>query len=109
MDFPKKPWLDGFAAEGLRFGDIDYVFCTHLHIDPTGWNTMLRNGIRVPTFPKANNIFHRGESAAWEESNKRSEHRPAGGGTVWPFNCEPIVAPGQALLVDDACALVATF
>jgi hypothetical protein len=29
MDFPKKPWLDGFAAAGLRFEDIDYVFCTH--------------------------------------------------------------------------------
>src|SRR5262249_50771224 len=33
MDFPKQPWLDGFAAAGLRFQDIDYVFCTHLHID----------------------------------------------------------------------------
>jgi glyoxylase-like metal-dependent hydrolase (beta-lactamase superfamily II) len=42
MDFPKQPWLDGLAAAGLRFGDIDYVFCTHLHIDHTGWNTMLR-------------------------------------------------------------------
>ena len=27
MDFPKQPWLDGFAAAGLRFEDIDYVFC----------------------------------------------------------------------------------
>src|SRR6516165_10741169 len=33
MDFPKQPWLDGFAAAGLRFQDIDYVFCTHLHIE----------------------------------------------------------------------------
>jgi hypothetical protein len=59
MDFPKKPWLDGFAAEGLRFEDIDYVFCTHLHIDHSGWNTVLRNGRWVPTFPKAKYIFHR--------------------------------------------------
>src|ERR1700729_732317 len=51
MDFPKQPWLDGFKAAGLRFEDIDYVFCTHLHIDHTGWNTMLRNGKWVPTFP----------------------------------------------------------
>src|SRR3712207_9214065 len=28
MDFPKQPWLDAFAAAGLRFEDIDYVFCT---------------------------------------------------------------------------------
>jgi Metallo-beta-lactamase superfamily len=33
MDFPKQPWLDGFRAEGLTFEDIDYVFCTHLHIE----------------------------------------------------------------------------
>ena len=82
MDFPKKPWLDGFAAEGLRFEDIDYVFCTHLHIDHTGWNTMLRDGRWVPTFPKAKYIFHKGEYAAWEESNKRGENRPGGGGLV---------------------------
>jgi hypothetical protein len=75
MDFPKKPWLDGFAAEGLRFEDIDYVFCTHLHIDHSGWNTVLRNGRWVPTFPKAKYIFHKCEYAAWEESTKRGETR----------------------------------
>ena len=52
MDFPKQPWLDGFNAEGLRFEEIDYVFCTHLHIDHCGWNTVLRDGRWVPTFPK---------------------------------------------------------
>ena len=36
MDFPKQPWLDGLKAEGLSFDDIDYVFCTHLHIDHCG-------------------------------------------------------------------------
>jgi glyoxylase-like metal-dependent hydrolase (beta-lactamase superfamily II) len=101
MDFPKQPWLDGFHAAGLRFEDIDYVFCTHLHIDHTGWNTMLRNGRWVPTFPKAKYIFHKGEYAAWQEEAKRGGNRPGGGGNVWPFNCEPVVAAGQALLVDD--------
>src|SRR5437764_11329940 len=53
LDFPKQPWLDGFHAAGLRFEDINYVFCTHLHIDHCGWNTLLRNGRWVPTFPNA--------------------------------------------------------
>jgi glyoxylase-like metal-dependent hydrolase (beta-lactamase superfamily II) len=109
MDFPKKPWIDGFTAAGLRFEDIDYVFCTHLHIDHTGWNTMLRNGKWVPTFPKAKYIFHKGEYAAWEESNKRGENRPGGGGNVWGYNCEPVVAAGQALLVDNDYQLDDTF
>jgi len=98
MDFPKQPWLDGFRAGGLRFEDIDYVFCTHLHIDHCGWNTLLRNGRWVPTFPKAKYVFHKLEFAAWEEATKRGDNPP---GNVWRFNCEPVVAAGQALLVDD--------
>jgi glyoxylase-like metal-dependent hydrolase (beta-lactamase superfamily II) len=83
MDFPKQPWLDGFAAAGLRFQDIDYVFCTHLHIDHCGWNTVLRDGRWVPTFPKAKYVFHKGEYAAWEESTERGETRAGGGGNVF--------------------------
>jgi glyoxylase-like metal-dependent hydrolase (beta-lactamase superfamily II) len=102
MDFPKAPWLEGFAAQGLRFEDIDYVFCTHLHIDHCGWNTRLVNGRWVPTFPRAKYVFHKGEYAAWEEASRRGANLP---GNVWRFNCEPVVAAGQALLVDDDFAL----
>ena len=91
MDFPKQPWLDAFAAAGLRFQDIDYVFCTHLHIDHCGWNTVLRDGRWVPTFPKAKYVFHKGEYAAWEESTGRGETRAGGGGNVFRYNCQPIV------------------
>jgi glyoxylase-like metal-dependent hydrolase (beta-lactamase superfamily II) len=98
MDFPKQPWLDNFKAAGLSFEDIDYVFCTHLHIDHSGWNTVLRDGRWVPTFPNAKYVFHKREYAAWEAADKRGENPP---GNVWRFNCEPVVAAGQALLVDD--------
>jgi glyoxylase-like metal-dependent hydrolase (beta-lactamase superfamily II) len=101
MDFPKQPWLDGFHAAGVRFDAIDYVFCTHLHIDHCGWNTVLRDGRWVPTFPKAKYVFHKREYAAWEEATRQGDPR----GNVWRFNCEPVVAAGQALLVDDDFAL----
>jgi glyoxylase-like metal-dependent hydrolase (beta-lactamase superfamily II) len=99
-------WLQGGR---LAFRGRDYVFCTHLHIDHTGWNTMLRDGKWVPTFPNAKYIFHKGEYAAWEESNKRGENRPGGGGNVWGYNCEPVVKAGQALLVDENFQLDDTF
>jgi len=102
LDFPKQPWLDGFAAQGLRFEDIDYVFCTHLHIDHCGWNTRLVDGRWVPTFPRAKYVFHRREYAAWEAATARGDNPP---GAVWRMNCEPVVAAGQALLVDDDFAL----
>jgi glyoxylase-like metal-dependent hydrolase (beta-lactamase superfamily II) len=98
IDFPKAPWLEGFRAAGLRFEDIDYVFCTHLHIDHCGWNTVLRDGRWVPTFPNAKYVFHKREYEAWEHATRRGANPP---GNVWRYNCEPIVDAGQALLVDD--------
>ena len=56
----------------------------------------------MPTFPKAKYIFHKREYAAWEEATRRGDNPP---GNVWRFNCEPVVAAGQALLVDDDFAL----
>ena len=102
FDFPKQRWLEEFKAAGLRFGDIDYVFCTHLHIDHCGWNTSLVNGRWVPTFPRAKYIFHKREYAAWEQATKEGKDPP---GNVWTFNCQPIVEARQALLVDDDYAL----
>jgi glyoxylase-like metal-dependent hydrolase (beta-lactamase superfamily II) len=98
MDFAKQPWLDGFQAAGLRFEDIDYVFCTHLHIDHCGWNTRLVNGRWVPTFPRAKYVFHKREYAAWEAATAAGANPP---GAVWRMNCLPVVEAGQALLVDD--------
>jgi glyoxylase-like metal-dependent hydrolase (beta-lactamase superfamily II) len=105
MDFDKTPWLKALAAEGLTVADVDYVFCTHLHIDHSGWNTKLVDGRWVPTFPKAKYVFHKAEYAAWEQLAKEGKERPGGAGGVWKMNCEPIVAAGQALLVDEGFTL----
>ena len=82
MDFPKKPWLDGFHALGLTFEAIDYVFCTHLHVDHTGWNTRLEGGRWVPTFPRAKYIFHRREYEFWEQ-NARAPAQAAHSPAIW--------------------------
>ena len=100
MDFPKQPWLDGFHAAGLRFEDIDYVFCTHLHIDHTGWNTMLRNGRWVPTFPKARYVFADRELDYW---TKRQQDDPAA--CPWITDSVlPIVAANRVDIVKSAYA-----
>jgi glyoxylase-like metal-dependent hydrolase (beta-lactamase superfamily II) len=58
------------AATGLGVGDIDYVMCTHLHVDHVGWNTRLENGTWVPTFPKAKYLFADREYAHWTAREK---------------------------------------
>jgi glyoxylase-like metal-dependent hydrolase (beta-lactamase superfamily II) len=101
MDFPKQPWMDALLAASLTPEAVDYVFCTHLHIDHTGWNTKLVDGQWVPTFPNAKYIFHKGEYAAWEKLAADGIEKPGGAGGVWRMNCEPIMRAGQALLVDE--------
>src|SRR6476646_8485341 len=99
FDFPgKERWRNELFALGIAYDKIDYVFCTHLHIDYTGWNTTLRDGRCVPTCPNAKYIFHKGEYAAWEAEHAKGANPP---GTVFRDNCLPIVEAGQALLVDD--------
>jgi len=52
-----EPYLDRLVAAGARPQDIDYVMCTHLHHDHVGWNTQLRDGSWVPTFPNARYVI----------------------------------------------------
>jgi glyoxylase-like metal-dependent hydrolase (beta-lactamase superfamily II) len=60
----------GLAAIGVGVGDIDFVMCTHLHVDHVGWNTKLENGRWVPTFPKARYVFADRELEFWTKRNK---------------------------------------
>src|SRR4029077_8882591 len=60
----------GLAATGLTLNDIDYVMCTHLHVDHVGWNTRLENGRWVPTFPKARYIMSDRELEHWTKREK---------------------------------------
>jgi glyoxylase-like metal-dependent hydrolase (beta-lactamase superfamily II) len=64
------PYLDRLAAAGVRAEEVDVVFCTHLHADHVGWNTQLRDGRWVPTFPNARYIFARREYEHWEKLHR---------------------------------------
>ena len=65
------------AATGVGVGDIDYVMCTHLHVDHVGWNTRLENGRWVPTFPKAKYLFADRELAHWTEQGEKGSGEPS--------------------------------
>lgn len=92
---------EGLAAAGLGVGDIDYVMCTHLHVDHVGWNTRLENGRWVPTFPKAKYVMADRELAYWTQKEKED---PAG--TPWITDSVlPIVAANRAQVVKSDFAL----
>lgn len=55
------------ALEALSFPleRFDIVINTHLHADHVGWNTVLKDGAWVPTFPRARYVTSEGELAHW--------------------------------------------
>jgi len=65
-------FLPRLAAAGVTPENVDYVMCTHLHSDHVGWNTQLRDGRWVPTFPKARYIFAQREWDAWEAMQRET-------------------------------------
>ena len=58
------PFLNRLHLVGVEPEQVDYVLCTHLHVDHCGWNTRLENGRWVPTFPNARYIFSKAELEA---------------------------------------------
>jgi glyoxylase-like metal-dependent hydrolase (beta-lactamase superfamily II) len=84
-------------AAGLRYEDIDYVFCTHLHSDHVGWNTRLVDGKWAPTFPKARYVFSADEVRFWEAQYAQA------GIQVFEESVRPVLEAGRAdLVADDA-------
>ncbi|MEP4378530.1 MAG: MBL fold metallo-hydrolase [Alphaproteobacteria bacterium] len=93
----KWPWMDNLKALGLTPADIDIVMCTHLHPDHVGWNTQLRDGRWVPTFPNAKYVFARDEYAHWEAESAQGSERV---GLTFIDSVLPVMEAGQAVLVD---------
>jgi glyoxylase-like metal-dependent hydrolase (beta-lactamase superfamily II) len=92
-------WMKSLAATGTSVADIDYVMCTHLHVDHVGWNTKLENGRWVPTFPKARYIFAEKELAYWTEEHAKAPN------DVIADSVLPIVDAGRADIVKSDHAL----
>jgi glyoxylase-like metal-dependent hydrolase (beta-lactamase superfamily II) len=92
-------YLGRLSSLGVEAEDIDFVMCTHLHVDHVGWNTRLLDGRWVPTFPNARYIFARAELAQ-AEADERDAIHPAVS-SCFRDSILPIVEDGRADLVDD--------
>src|SRR5262249_32422468 len=92
-------YINGLKAAGFSVADIDFVMCTHLHPDHTGWNTRLDNGRWVPTFPNARYIFGKSEFEHWTALNAKAEV------AVFVDSVLPVVAANRADLVGNEFAI----
>lgn len=86
---------------GVRVEDVDYVMCTHLHVDHVGWNTRLEDGHWAPTFPNARYVFSTRELQFWTDRERNDPQ-------AFPWITDsvlPVVAANCAQLVTSDCAL----
>lgn len=86
--------LEDMAKVGIKPEEVDIVINTHLHADHCGWNTAVRNGKVVPTFPRARYWVQKGEWEAARNPNDRTR------GTYLPENLGAVEESGQLHLVD---------
>jgi len=75
-------FIEDLTGAGFPPESIDTVLCTHLHVDHVGWNTVLRDGKWVPTFPKADYLFGRVEWDHWQKESAEEVGGDAGAETV---------------------------
>jgi glyoxylase-like metal-dependent hydrolase (beta-lactamase superfamily II) len=94
-------YLDDLRAAGVSPEQVDFVLCTHLHVDHVGWNTRLVNGRWTPTFPNARYVIAGAEWEFWKsESDAGTEEYGCIADSV-----VPVVEAGQAELVNDDYAV----
>jgi glyoxylase-like metal-dependent hydrolase (beta-lactamase superfamily II) len=84
--------LDNLAAAGIAPEDIDIVINSHLHFDHCGWNTVIKNGKPVATFPNATYYAQKGE---WEHAHENQRD----GVSYLSDNYDPLVESGQMKLL----------
>lgn len=87
-------FLEQLAAAGYPRETIDYVLCTHLHVDHVGWNTMLVDGEWLPTFPNARYLIGETEWRYWDANEDESQYGP-----VLADSVRPVVDAGLVDLV----------
>jgi glyoxylase-like metal-dependent hydrolase (beta-lactamase superfamily II) len=96
-------FLGDLAAAGVAPDEVDVVVNTHLHLDHTGWNTHLRDGQWVPTFPNARHLMPKVDFDFWNPANGNAS-AVLGQGNNGSFidSVEPVHRAGQTVLWEDS-------
>jgi glyoxylase-like metal-dependent hydrolase (beta-lactamase superfamily II) len=99
------PYLARLRAAGAAPEDIDIVLCTHLHSDHVGWNTLLRDGRWVPTFPNAKYLLSRTECEYGDPRRNPAAAADPQRNNAYHDSVLPVIEAGQAVLVEGDYAI----
>ena len=111
-------FLARFEGAGFDPASVDYVLCSHMHLDHVGWNTYLDKDTWQPTFPNARYLFARAELDHWAavRTEPIADLSGATDGSqtfaanfhqtqvnVFNQSIKPIIDAGLAEIVDPPC------
>ncbi len=82
-------FMAALSAAGVGPTDVDYVLCTHLHVDHVGWNTQKLDGRWVPTFPNAKYVMPQDDEKVYRAQDT----------DTFRESVLPVIEAGQAELV----------
>ncbi|MSP31449.1 MAG: MBL fold metallo-hydrolase [Pseudolabrys sp.] len=103
-DMLNTSYLENLKAAGVQPEEIDFVLCTHLHVDHVGWNTRLENGRWVPTFRNAKHVMSRVEHDFWC-AKARDPATQQTLKNVYNDSVLPVVENGMAVMFDNGYSL----
>jgi glyoxylase-like metal-dependent hydrolase (beta-lactamase superfamily II) len=91
-------------ALGVHPHEVDFVMCTHLHVDHVGTEHSTGRRKRVPTLPRARYLMGRMEYEHWGEAARAAPGTRDQPAVHSPTPVLPVVATGQAEFVStDHC------
>ncbi len=104
MHMLQTNFMKDMKGAGYEPDSIDYVLCTHLHLDHVGWNTHEVKGKFVPTFPNAAYLWGKADMEFWGEQHidddfMRLQRR------VWDDSIQPILDAGLARPVEGPASV----
>ena len=85
--------MESLQAAGTQPEQIDIVVNSHLHFDHCGWNTVIKDGVAVPTFPNARYYAPEGELQAAHQQRERDRV------SYLSDNYDPLIRSGQMQLL----------
>jgi len=91
--------LDNLQAAGISPEEVDIVINSHLHFDHCGWNTVIKDGKPVPTFPHAVYYAQEGE---WQHAHEGQRDSVS----YLHDNYDPLVESGQMKLLKGDAEIV---
>jgi glyoxylase-like metal-dependent hydrolase (beta-lactamase superfamily II) len=95
----KTGFLERMKAAGVEPQDVDMVVLTHLHVDHVGWNTTLRDGRWLPTFPNAVHVVSAGELETRDPA-RGGAARPEATWAIYRDSVQPVLDAGLARIVE---------